>query len=69
MLDRFDNMTILNRLFEIYPDQGKNGDGYVEALDIRMQAWDESRRQHYMRKSKFWKDGHDKPARSRTTKN
>lgn len=35
----------------------------------RMQAWDESRRQHYMRKSKFWKDGHDKPARSRTTKN
>jgi (p)ppGpp synthase/HD superfamily hydrolase len=23
----------------------------------RMEAWDESRRQHYLKKSKFWKDG------------
>jgi len=25
----------------------------------RMEAWDEGRRQHYLKKSKFWKDGKD----------
>lgn len=31
----------------------------------RMQAWDEKRRQHYLKKSKFWKDGFDKPSGSK----
>jgi (p)ppGpp synthase/HD superfamily hydrolase len=27
----------------------------------RMEPWDEKRRQHYLKKSKFWKDGSDRP--------
>jgi hypothetical protein len=27
----------------------------------RMNAWDEERRRQYLAKSKFWKDGSDKP--------
>ena len=27
----------------------------------RMEAWDEKRKAHYLGKSKFWKDGSDKP--------
>lgn len=35
----------------------------------RMEAWSEERRAHYLRKSKFWKDGHDKPIRKNTNEN